>query len=306
MIKKIISFLLSIVALFSGFAVNEKDNITEYINLPYGISAKRQILDLCIPKSVKGDANMILYVHGGAWTEGSKDSYIDTLESMAGQGYICAALNYRYCGKPNYASVYDILDDITAALSKIKETAAANGINLKGVMLDGGSAGAHLSLLYAYSRVDEAPVKPVAVVGRSSVSDFTDMSIYDGSLHEINPEMWCIPKSKWKEYFRCMISEPFMSDDFEKYYDELYDISPIKYVNENTVPTILSHGTMDTVNPYSGAAELDKKLTECGVDHSFITYEGAWHDLTGCPEADAEMAKAYKEFLNKYVATEVK
>lgn len=306
MIKKILSFLLSIVALFSGFAINEKDNIIEYTDMPYGIRAQRQILDLCIPKSVKGDANMILFVHGGAWTEGSKDSYLGTLENMAEQGYVCAAINYRYCGKPNYASVYDVLDDITSALSKIKETAAENGVNLKGVMLDGGSAGAHLSLLYAYSRVDEAPIKPVAVVGRSSVSDFTDMSIYDGSLHNLDPEKWCIPKSKWKEYFRSMINQPFMGDNFEKYHDELYDISPIKYVNENTVPTIISHGTMDTVLPYSGAVAFDKKLTEYGVEHYFITYEGAWHGLEGCPEGDAEMSKVYAEFLNKYVATEVK
>ena len=220
MIKKIFSFLLSVVSVFSGFAMNEKDNILEYINMPYGIRAKRQIFDLCIPKSVKGDAHMVLYVHGGAWTAGSKDSYIGTLESMAEQGYVCAAINYRYCGKPNYASVSDVLDDITSALSTIKETAAENGINLHGVMLDGGSAGAHLSLLYAYSRVDEAPVKPVAVVGRSSVSDFTDMSIYDGSLHNLDPEKWFIPKAQWKTYFRSMINKPFMGDNFEKYYEE--------------------------------------------------------------------------------------
>ena len=60
---------------------------------------------------------------------------------------------------------------------------------------------------------------------------------------------------------------------------------------------------MDTVLPYSGAVALDKKLTEYGVEHSFITYEGAWHGLEGSPEADAEMSKVYAEFLNKYVAS---
>ena len=107
MIKKIFSFLLSIVAVFSGFAMNEKDDVIQYTNMPYGIRAKRQIFDLCIPKSVKGDANMILYVHGGAWTEGSKDSYMATLERMAEQGYVCAAINYRYCGRPDYEPHYD-------------------------------------------------------------------------------------------------------------------------------------------------------------------------------------------------------
>lgn len=301
MIKKIFSVILSIVALFSGFTVSNEADVIIYKNMPYGISAKRQILDLYIPKSVTGDANMILYVHGGAWTEGSKDSYTQVLKEMSAMGYVCAALNYRYCGKPNYASIYDILDDITAALTKIKETAAENGVNLKGVMLDGGSAGAHLSLMYGYSRVDEAPIKPVAVVARSPISDFRDMSIYDGTLHQLDTEKWCITEYKWHQYLRCMIDKPFMGKDFSKYMDELYDISPVKYINENTVPTIIAHGTMDTVLPYSGSVALDKMLTDFGVEHEFITYEGAWHGLQGCPEADEEMLKVYNEYLEKYV-----
>lgn len=301
MLSKIMSFILSIVALFSGFTVSSDSNVIKYINMPYGIRAKRQILDLYIPKDIKGDANMILYVHGGGWTEGSKDSNTEVLEQMSERGYICAALNYRYCGKPNYATVYDILDDITSALKTIKETAAENGVNLKGVMLDGGSAGAHLSLMYAYSRVEEAPVKPVAVVARSPVSDLTDMSIYDGSLHELDTEKWCIPKSQWNEFLSCMIGKPVNDSNFEKRMDDFYNISPVKYLNENSVPTIIAHGTMDTVLPYSGSVALDEKLTKLGVEHEFITYEGAWHGLAGCPEADKEMSKAYNEYLMKYI-----
>lgn len=301
MFSKIMSFILSVVALFSGFTVNRDTNVTVYKNVPYGIRVKRQVLDLYIPDDVKGDANMILYVHGGSWTSGSKDDYTPVLEEMSEKGYVCGALSYRYCGKPNYASVYDIMDDITAALKVIKEKAVENGVNLKGVMLDGGSAGAHLSLLYAYSKVDEAPIKPVAVVARSPVADLTDMTLYDGSLHELDTEKWCIPKAVWEKNLSCMIGKRVTDSNFEKRMDRIYDISPIKYVNENSVPTIIAHGTLDTVLPYSGSVAFDKKLTEYGVEHQFITYEGAWHGLLDCPEADIVMAKVYNEYLEKYV-----
>lgn len=301
MFSKIMSLILSVVALFSGFTVSNNTHVTVYKNMPYGIRIKRQILDLYIPNNVKGDANMILYVHGGAWTSGSKDDNTAVLEEMSDKGYVCAALSYRYCGKPNYASVYDIMNDITSALKIIKETAAENGVNLKGVMLDGGSAGAHLSLLYAYSKADEAPVKPVAVVARSPVSDLTDMTLYDGSLHELDPEKWCIPKATWEKYLSCMIGKRVTASNFNKRIEDFYDISPVKYINENSVPTIIAHGTMDTVLPYSGSVALDKKLTKFGVEHQFITYEGAWHGLQNCPEADIKMAKVYNEYLERFV-----
>ena len=302
MLKRIISILLSITALFSGLTVSNDSDAIRYRNLPYGIRAKRQILDLNIPKNIKGDANLMLYIHGGAWTSGSKDDYEPALDRMTNRGIVAAALNYRYSGWPNYASVYDILDDITAALETIKEKAAENGINLKGVMFNGGSAGAHLSLLYAYSRVDEAPVKPVAVLAQCPPTDFTDFSFYDGSIHEIDPEKWCIPKSEWCKYLTVMTGTIITQSNLEKKTDALYDISPMKYVNKNTVPTILAHGTKDTVVPYANSVNLEKKLTEYGVEHEFITFEGAWHDLQGCPEGSKALDKVYIEYINKYLA----
>ena len=55
------------------------------------------------------------------------------------------------------------LDDIDMCLAKVKSKAAEKGIKLNGVLLMGGSAGAHLSMLYAYARKETAPLPPVAV-----------------------------------------------------------------------------------------------------------------------------------------------
>lgn len=301
MFSKILSFILSIVAMLSGFTFSEDSDTIRYRNMPYGLNSKRQILDLNIPKSVKGDANMILFVHGGGWCEGSKDDSEPSLESLSERGIISAALNYRYCSKENFATVNDIMDDITSALKKIKETAAEHGINIKGVMFDGGSAGAHLSLLYAYSKADEAPIKPVAVAAKSPVADLTDMSLYDGSLHELDPDKWCITRKKWCELLTYMTGRIFTMSNIEKRTDILYDISPIKYVNENSVPTIIAHGTMDTVLPYEGSVAFDKKLTQFGVEHEFITFEGAWHGLQDCPEGSKAYSKVYEEYIQKFV-----
>lgn len=301
MISKIISIIMTLVTFISSFAAGFGNDTVRYRDLAYGDDSERQILDLNIPKSVKGDANMILFVHGGTWCAGSKDDYEPVLDSYSGRGIISAAINYRYCGEPNNASVYDIMDDITSALKIIKKYARLSGVNLKGVMFDGGSAGAHLSLLYAYSRADEAPIKPVAVVAKSSVSDLTDETLYDGSLHKIDKDKWCIPKKEWCEHLTLMTGTKITRLNLKRKTDVLYDISPIKYIDENTVPTLIVHGTKDTVLPYSGAVRLSEKLSEYGVENDFITFEGAWHGLQDCPEGDKLLAAAYEKYIQKYV-----
>ncbi|MBP9988706.1 MAG: alpha/beta hydrolase [Ruminococcus sp.] len=301
MFTRILSTLIAIIVILSGMIFGPRNEIKKYRDLPYGTDMERQILDLNIPTSVKGDANMILYIHGGAWTSGSKDSYEETLNILSERGFVCAAINYRYCGKPNNATVYDVMDDITAALSLIKTTAKSVGVNLNGVILSGGSAGAHLSLLYGYSQVETAPIKPVAVIALAPVSDLTDMTIYDGSLHKLDPEKWCIPKKEWVKYLSVMTGQRinFLNLKFKK--DALYDISPMKYVSEDSVPTIIAHGTMDTVLPYNNSVALDAKLTKCGVDHEFITFNGAWHSLADCPEGQEALNEATEKYYQRFL-----
>ncbi len=301
MFSRMIRIIMCVVVLLSSFAASADSDVIKYRDMPYGTDMKRQILDLNIPKSVTGEANMILLIHGGTWCAGSKDDYEQALNDYSEQGIISAAINYRYCGEPNKATVYDIMDDISAALKTIKVLALLNGVKLKGVMLDGGSAGAHLSLMYAYSRAGEAPVKPVAVIARAPATDFTDMTFYDGSLHDIDPEKWCIPEKEWCTHLSYMTGKRITRYNLSRKTDALYDISPIKYVNENSVPTIIAHGTKDTVLPYANSVALDAKLTEYGVEHEFITYYGAWHGLQDCPEGDAAFIKVYQEYVQKYV-----
>ena len=43
-------------------------------------------------------------------------------------------------------------------------------------------------------------------------------------------------------------------------------------------------------------------LDKYGVEHEFIPFEGAWHDLQGCPEGSKALDKVYIEYINKYLA----
>ncbi|MBR4452208.1 MAG: alpha/beta hydrolase, partial [Clostridia bacterium] len=183
MLNRIYAFIMAIVAFFSSlFGLGNYGKVKTFYDVHYG-SGEREIYDLVVPKGAKGETNLLLLIHGGAWVSGDKKSSRDSLVSQAANGYCAAALNYTYVSDKTDINL--ILDEITMALKSIKEKGNELGISVNKVMLYGHSAGGNLSLLYAYSRAAEAPIKPVAVFGLSAPTDLTDIQSYiDGDFDE--------------------------------------------------------------------------------------------------------------------------
>ena len=268
--------------------ISETDTYYSYINISYG-DHERHYLDLVIPKGESVSQGMILYIHGGGWIGGDKEVHSDALKSNADIGYISAAINYRYAdGKK--VTCENILDDINAALVEIKNICNGHGIAVDKVMLAGGSAGGHLSLMYAYTRVDTAPITPVAVASYAGPTDLYESDFYITSYVED------IKKMIFK-----ISGADIVNGNIVNYENELLLASPISYVDENTVPTLLCHGTDDDVVPYSNATKLYKLLCEYGVDCELITFKNSGHGLESDPEASKYSDQRFYEFAEKYL-----
>ena len=268
--------------------VSETDTYYSYSNVNYG-NHERHYLDLFIPKGEGISQGMILYIHGGGWIGGDKEVHLEALKSNADRGYISAAINYRYAdGKKVLCE--DILDDIDAALGEIKNICNSRGVKVDRVMLAGGSAGGHLSLMYAYARAETAPIRPVAVASYAGPTN-----LYDGNFYI----------TSYVEDIKKMISKisgaDIVNGNIADYQDVLMLASPISYVDENTVPTLLCHGTVDDVVPYSNATKLYQLLCEYGVDCELITFKNSGHGLESDPDAWEYSDRRFYEFAEKYV-----
>ena len=79
--------------------------------------------------------------------------------------------------------------------------------------------------------------------------------------------------------------------------DVLLKVSPINYVNSNTVPTLLCHGMKDDVVPYSNATTLFELLKKHGVAVELITFQNSGHGL----EADSDKSNYADEAFYRYV-----
>jgi acetyl esterase/lipase len=257
------------------------------LNRPYAADANvRQTFDLAIPAGLSGPAGLVLCIHGGGWVEGSKDSYAENLKQMSAEkGVAAAAINYRYLSKT--VGFDEVLSDISSALAAIRAEGLRHGVVFDRALLTGVSAGGHLSLLYAYTKKDTAPIKPVCVVELCGPADLTDRFYYCEG---------CGAAKGVTEWLRHIVSlgvkRTVSPDTLNAEQDALRRYSPISYVDQHTVPTVFGHGESDEVVPYQNALDLEKKLSACGVEHTFISFPHSGH---GCE--DKPSMKAFMELF---------
>lgn len=292
---KILSTLLALLTLVSGLFTNLNFNVNYYVyeNVYYG-THERQCLDITIPGNYTGDLGLVLYVHGGAWIAGDKDSRLPFAKGTTkNKGYVSATMNYRFID--DETDCFDILDDIDAALQKIKDFCAERGINVTNFAFYASSAGAHLALLHAYSRKDTAPIPPAMVVSLCAPTDLTtDALYYDTVLGRPNRMAGLYSDLCGYEFTLSQKSSSAATK-------ALLKASPISYVDYDTVPTLIAHGIVDAAISFSNASDLDKKLTQYGVIHDFIVYPNSGHSLDKDPASRAELNSMMNRYFKEYL-----
>lgn len=136
-------------------------------DIPYGLgyvsdgtspavwTTKSLLLDVYTPVGAEGPRPAILLMHGGSFSEGSKEKVqiVEYANFFAGQGYVAFAMNYRLTGDyppaPEgwgavnlVAAAHAAMVDVKAALRFIHAHAEEYGIDPARVALLGESAGA--------------------------------------------------------------------------------------------------------------------------------------------------------------------
>lgn len=281
--------------LFAGYISHYHDNRI-FLNEHYADNKnERQSFDLVFPKNAKGDMGLVLCIHGGGWVAGSKDEYTKNLFIVSEEkGIGAACMNYRYAAED--VSFEDILSDITSALSAIKAKGAEYGVNFNKVLLTGISAGAHLSLLYGYTKKDIAPIEPVCIVELCGPTDFENPFFYSTENR--------VGASVGVEYFRSIISNGIGFDidlnNYDTARDAMKKYSPVNYVDENTIPTVFGHGEIDNIVPYQNSLDLEKKLTEYNVEHTFISFPNSNHECED-KESMSKVMKLFFEYIDTYL-----
>lgn len=277
-----------------AFGISAVDNFV-YFDTKYG-DDDRHYFDLYIPKDKK-TVGIVLMLHGGAWMYGDENEFAGRLEQVAKEGYAGVAVRYRYIDEN--VNLDDIMDDIEQAMTLVKKIAESNGVEISGFLSTGGSAGGHLSLQYAYSRADTSPIPPKAVVSYCGPADLTDDYYY------FNEDLQANNGIGDKEYVALVLGYasgyPHSYATRAEAKEALKFVSPVYYIDGNTVPTVINHGVMDDIVPYRNAVVLDAKLTEYGIEHVLNTYPTSGHGLDLDAENVALAERLLWEYIEKYL-----
>jgi arylformamidase len=97
-------------------------------------------LDLYVPRH-RADARLLVFVHGGGWTEGRRNGYAPIGYAFASCGIAVATLDYTLAPAVHADAM---AREVASALAWLERNATANGFATRPFFLAGHSAGAQL------------------------------------------------------------------------------------------------------------------------------------------------------------------
>jgi acetyl esterase/lipase len=126
-------------------------------DISYGPAGKHNLLDVYRPKGDRSGCPVLVHVHGGAWTQGTKNGQgLPLMLHLAAQGWVCISPNYRLSPAATFP---DHLVDVKRVLAWVRAHGAEHGADLHFVAVAGGSAGGHLVALAGLT-ANEARYQP--------------------------------------------------------------------------------------------------------------------------------------------------
>ncbi len=286
-LQRIIAVLLSSFSVFSTFIGGlsfEKYDV--YKNLAYG-EAERNIMDIYVPESAYDNEynGVILYIHGGSWTGGKKEDKTEKCERFAKKGYITATMNYTLYADGLFGKVtaLTMCDEIGKAINRIKAFSDEKELNITKLAVSGYSAGAHLSMLYGFSRGDDSAIELVFTANQVGPSDF-------------HAEVW------GSTGLASMLSGIEITQDMtESEKEEVINlVSPTAYVTKDTVPSILAYGGTDMIVSSGNAERIKAAFENAGAVHSYILYPLSNHGLGLDPLCEMEYINTVEQYCTEY------
>lgn len=219
------------------------ETIEEIKNVEYkNVNGKSLQMDFYRPKNADGQLPLLLFIHGGGWKSGKRSDYLVYLTSFAKKGYMTATVTYRLKRDSIYPAA---VEDVTDAVEWLFNNSEKFGFDPNRIALIGGSAGAHLAMLSGYGWKNPT-VKHTGEKPANRVKAVVD--IYG-------------PVDLTTEYAR---NQPLVTGFIGHSYNEkpeLYrEASPITYLNSFCPPTLILHGTSDTLVPISQSDTLKSRL----------------------------------------------
>ncbi len=215
------------------------------------VEGRRLQLHLFEPEGHKATDRrpVFLVIHGGGWTGGDARRFYPIADYFRRQGMLGISLEYRLLNAAEKTTVFDCVKDGRSAVRFLRSHVNELGADPHRIVVAGGSAGGHVAAGTAlFDNVNEDNEK-IGVLCRPDVLvlyyPVIDTSADGYGQKKIG--------NRWKE------------------------LSPVEHVRAGLPPTILFHGTADTVTPYAGAQQFHQRMQQADNHCRLISHPGGRH-----------------------------
>ncbi len=251
-------------------------------DVEYGQGGERALrMHLLAPRERSEEPLPVLvWIHGGGWSGGSRESGLPRLIPFARQGFFCASIEYRFSQEAIFPAQ---IEDCKCAIRYLRAHAEKYGLDPERIGVWGNSAGGHLVALLGTS----ADVKELEGTGGwaehssavQAVCDFcgpADFPAWSVDTHRAVRQLFGGPLSERLELARLA--------------------SPVTHASPQSPPFLIVHGDQDDVVPIAQSEALYKSLKGHGVDVTFERIPGAGHALVS-PEVMQLAEKFFERTL---------
>jgi acetyl esterase/lipase len=227
---------------------------------------KENTMDISLPEGRTGATPVIILVHGGAWTGGDKSDLSFLRGYFFKKGFASFSVNYRLA-RIEGTGLRNILDDIDSIISFVKEKSGFWTYSRDVIFLAGHSAGAHIALLYSFSRAPEGAIR--GLVSFCGLADLIDPELekFLSRMHE-------------NEKIPLFAKKPFDRIGFIAGPDIKMRIACSPQFITRDISVLLFCGKMDDLIPWTQSENLHKKMKERGFDSTLYVYPAMGHDIT--------------------------
>jgi acetyl esterase/lipase len=203
-------------------------------------------------------APCVIVIHGGGWDNGDRGQVLQFNDWLARSGYSVADITYRLAPGAVWPAQRD---DVAAAVSFVKEHAAAWNVDAGKLVILGRSAGGQIAEASAYALRDPS-VR--GVVGLYAPADMNFAWKWGRSDDPLNSPL---------------LLRRFLGGTPETARQAYDSASAILLVGAHSPPTLLVHGTIDTLVWNRQSERLAARLTEAGVPNMLVSMPWATHAL---------------------------
>ena len=247
------------------------------------------------PQGITLTGLAFIYLHGSAFYFLDKDLNTRTLfRHLAAQGHVIMDVAYRLAPETD---LMGMVNDAKRAIVWMKENAGTYGINPDRIVIGGGSAGAHLALLTAYTsnnpkfspkELEEVDTSVSAVISLYGTTDM-EAHYYHTNQHLTTRAIPGRPKksapTKMPGWIIKKMGKDFYRLGFNKGFENAGALAPLigghpdqcpeaytmfsvaTHVHPDCPPTLLIHGEHDIMAP----AKATRFLYACLVENNVRT-----------------------------------